>query len=205
MKENYGDLSDEALSLLAQEGDKEAERTLLLKYQNFVRFKAKDFFLMGGDREDLFQEGMIGLYKGIHSFKDTENTSFRGFVDLCIKRQLITVIRSANTKKNSPLNNYVSLNSQASEDLDRALEDILSVDSSSVDPEEIILIKETTSSMENLLKNNLSEFEWQILMEYLHGESYEDIGEKLKVSKKAVYNGIERVRRKVQLLMQERQ
>lgn len=203
MKENYGDLSDEALSLLAQEGDKEAERTLLLRYQNFVRFKTKDFFLTGGDREDLFQEGMIGLYKGMHSYKNTKNMSFRGFVDLCIKRQLITVIRSANTKKNSPLNNYVSLNSQSSEDLDRVLEDILSVDRNSIDPEEIILIKETTSSMEDLLKKNLSEFEWSILMEYLQGESYEDIGEKLGVTKKAVYNGIERVRRKVQNFIKE--
>ena len=201
MKEN--DLSDEQLSLLAQEGDKEAERLLLLRYQNFVRYKTKDFFLTGGDREDLFQEGMIGLYKGIHSYKPTENMSFRGFVDMCIKRQLITVIRSANTKKNSPLNNYVSLNAQSSEELDRVLEDILSVESSSVDPEEIILIKETTSSMEDLLKKNLSEFEWRILMEYLQGESYEEIGEKIGVPKKAVYNGIERVRRKVQALLKE--
>lgn len=195
LNSEYLKKNDEEIALLAQEGDKEAEQYLLTKYQNFVIYKTKDFFLNGGDKDDLIQEGMIGLFKGIHSFKETEKTSFRGFVSLCIKRQLITAIRFANTQKNSPLNNYISFNNQSSDD-DRSIEENLGSDSL-FNPEEIMLSKEKTKSLEDILKKNLSDFEWNIVLDYLSGESYEDISKRYKVTIKSIYNAIERVRKKV--------
>ena len=154
---------DEEVVKLAKDGDEFATEYLISKYKNFVRVKAKSYFLVGADREDIIQEGMIGLYKSIRDFRADKLSSFRAFAELCITRQIITAIKTATRQKHIPLNSYVSLNKPIyDEDSDRTMLDVLSSNKVS-DPEEVFISTELSSDLREKIKQNLSELESQVL------------------------------------------
>lgn len=190
----YKGLSDDDIVDLIHGGDRDAENYLLRKYKPFVISKVKDFFIQGGEIDDLIQEGMIGLYKGILSYKKDEASNFRNFADLCIRRQVITAIRSANRLKNQPLNNYLSLSNSSGDD-SRSYEDMLA----KVDfgPEDIILGKERILELENDMKKALSSLEWKVVYAYINGSSFEEMSEKFSMPIKSIYNAIDRSRKKI--------
>lgn len=189
---------DEQLVLLANAGDRIALETLINKYKNFVRAKARSYFLIGADREDIVQEGMIGLYKAIRDFRSDKLSSFRAFAELCITRQIITAIKTATRQKHIPLNSYISLNKPIyDEDSDRTLLDVIS-GSKVLDPEELIISQEELSAMQLKIGEILSELEWRVLMSYLQGKSYQEISMELKRQVKSIDNALQRVKRKLE-------
>ena len=170
---------DEEVVKLAKDGDEFATEYLISKYKNFVRVKAKSYFLVGADREDIIQEGMIGLYKSIRDFRADKLSSFRAFAELCITRQIITAIKTATRQKHIPLNSYVSLNKPIyDEDSDRTMLDVLSSNKVS-DPEEVFISTELSSDLREKIKQNLSELESQVLQSYLEGKSYQEMAKEL--------------------------
>lgn len=193
--EKYKKLSDDEIVYLAKNDDKLAETYLLEKYKPFVRSKVKNFFIQGGGTDDLIQEGMIGLYKAILSYKKEEAANFRNFADLCIRRQIITAIRGANRLKNKPLNDSFSLNNSPSDDNERAYEDLLA--KVEYGPEDIILGKERIIELEKEIKSTLSKLEWSVVYSYITGSSFDEIGKELGISIKTVYNAIDRSRKKI--------
>ena len=157
---------DEDVVGYAREGDDEALEYLINKYKNFVRAKARSYFLIGADREDIIQEGMIGLYKAIRDFRMDKLSSFRAFAELCITRQIITAIKTATRQKHIPLNSYVSLNKPIyDEDSDRTLLDVIS-GTKITDPEELIISREEFADIEEKMGEILSSLEWKVLMSY---------------------------------------
>lgn len=189
---------DEELVLLANEGDGIALETIINKYKNFVRAKARSYFLIGADREDIVQEGMIGLYKAIRDFRSDKLSSFRAFAELCITRQIITAIKTATRQKHIPLNSYISLNKPIyDEESDRTLLDVIS-GSKILDPEELIISREELSAMELKIGEILSELEWEVLMSYLQGKSYQEIAIELQRQVKSIDNALQRVKRKLE-------
>ena len=196
MKEQFKDFTDKKIALLAQDGDRDAELFLLEKYRNFVRSKSYSYFIVGGDSDDLLQEGLIGLYKGIHSFKETEKISFRNFASLCIKRQIITAIRSANCQKNQLLNTSLYFSQKVSDESEMTFEEMLGVDNS-FNPEDIILRKEQANLIEKTIKNELSLLEWTVFLGYMNGEKFSKMARKLDLPIKSVYNAIDRSRKKI--------
>ncbi|RBP44862.1 RNA polymerase sporulation sigma factor SigH [Garciella nitratireducens] len=191
-------LLDEELVQLANEGDLNALETIINKYKNFVKAKARSYFLIGADREDIFQEGMIGLYKAIRDFRGDKLASFRAFAELCITRQIITAIKTATRQKHIPLNSYVSLNKPIYDDeSDRTLMDVLSP-SKVLDPEELIINREKLNSMEGKIGELLSNLEWKVLSSYLEGKSYQEIAEELNRQVKSIDNALQRVKRKLE-------
>jgi RNA polymerase sporulation-specific sigma factor len=177
--DGYQALVDEDVVEYAREGDDAALEYLINKYKNFVRAKARSYFLIGADREDIIQEGMIGLYKAIRDFRLDKLSSFRAFAELCITRQIITAIKTATRQKHIPLNSYVSLNKPIyDEDSDRTLLDVLS-GSKITDPEELIISREEFDDIEEKMGEILSSLEWKVLMSYLEGKSYQEIVEGL--------------------------
>lgn len=193
--DKFKNLSDDEIIGLIRENNKLAENYILVKYRPFIIFKVKDFYIQGGEIDDLIQEGMIGLYKGILSYKVDEASNFRNFVDLCIRRQVITAIRSANRLKNQPLNNSLSLNETPSEEDNRGYEELLAKVEYS--PEDIILGKERILELEQEIKKALSPLEWKVVYAYIEGSSFEEISGELCVSIKSVYNAIDRSRKKI--------
>jgi RNA polymerase sporulation-specific sigma factor len=180
--DGYQALVDEDVVEYAREGDDAALEYLINKYKNFVRAKARSYFLIGADREDIIQEGMIGLYKAIRDFRLDKLSSFRAFAELCITRQIITAIKTATRQKHIPLNSYVSLNKPIyDEDSDRTLLDVLS-GSKITDPEELIISREEFDDIEEKMGEILSSLEWKVLMSYLEGKSYQEIAEDLQPS-----------------------
>lgn len=168
--EEYEDKTDEEVVTEAKDGDSIALEYLINKYKNFVKAKARSYFLIGADREDIIQEGMIGLYKAIRDFKGDKLSSFRAFAELCITRQIITAIKTATRQKHIPLNSYVSLNKPIyDEDSDRTLLDILS-GTKVTDPEELMINREEYNDIEFKIGEILSELEWRVLMLYLEGK-----------------------------------
>lgn len=199
-RDRYKDFDDDALVRLAQNDDKDAEQYLLLKYHRFVISKVNGFFLQGGDMDDLIQEGMIGLYKGIHSYDQNENTTFRGFADICIKRQVISAMRTANRLKNQPLNNSVSLNDSPKDEENRLMDDIIG-SRVAYSPEDIVLGKERLDLMEKEIKDKLSSLEWKVFYEYLCGTSFEEISTTLQMPVKSIYNALDRSRKKITMYL----
>lgn len=198
---NYEDLTDEAVAELARNYDGDALEFLLNKYKNFVRAKARSYFLIGADREDIVQEGMIGLYKAIRDFRPSKMTSFRAFAELCITRQIITAIKTATRQKHRPLNSYVSLNKPAyDEESDRMLIDVLSSVKVS-NPEDIIIGQEDYSTIESKMGKMLSPLEMQVLRKYIEGKSYFEVAEELGRSVKSVDNALQRVKNKLEKLI----
>ena len=198
---NYEDLTDEAVAELARNYDGDALEYLLNKYKNFVRAKARSYFLIGADREDIVQEGMIGLYKAIRDFRPSKMTSFRAFAELCITRQIITAIKTATRQKHRPLNSYVSLNKPAyDEESDRMLIDVLSSVKVS-NPEDIIIGQEDYSTIESKMGKLLSPLEMQVLRKYIEGKSYFEVADELGRSVKSVDNALQRVKNKLEKLI----
>lgn len=197
-------LSDEEIVMEAKNGDIVALEFLINKYKNFVKAKARSYFLIGADREDIIQEGMIGLYKAIRDFRDDKLSSFRAFAELCITRQIITAIKTATRQKHIPLNSYVSLNKPIyDEDSDRTLLDILS-GSKITDPEELMINREEYNDIEFKMGEILSELEWKVLTLYLEGKSYQEIAVDLERHVKSIDNALQRVKRKLERYLEVR-
>ncbi|MDD2443183.1 MAG: RNA polymerase sporulation sigma factor SigH [Desulfotomaculaceae bacterium] len=200
----YQVLVDEEVVDFAREGDDNALEYLINKYKNFVRAKARSYFLIGADREDIIQEGMIGLYKAIRDFRMDKLSSFRAFAELCITRQIITAIKTATRQKHIPLNSYVSLNKPIyDEDSDRTLLDVIS-GSKITDPEELIISREEFDDIEEKMGEILSSLEWKVLMSYLEGKSYQEIAEDLNRHVKSIDNALQRVKRKLERYLEKR-
>ena len=192
----YADMTDEELIVKIKSGDMHAQNYLLEKYSDLVNIKAHKFFLIGADDDDMFQEGMIGLYKAIKSFDSEKQNSFKTFANLCIERQLITAIKSSNRQKHIPLNSSFSLNLSAyDENDDTSVIEILDAKTAE-DPLETITKKEYYEFIENRIDQNLSLFEKQVLNRYVQGESYIDIAAKLDTPVKSIDNAIQRIRKK---------
>lgn len=191
-------LEDEKLVELVHQGTGEALDFLIHKYQNFVRAKAKAYFLIGADKEDIVQEGMIGLYKAIRDFKEDKLTSFKAFAELCITRQIITAIKTATRQKHIPLNSYVSLDKPIyDEESDRTLMDVIS-GTKVMDPEELIINQEEFRQIEGKMTELLSDLERKVLALYLDGQSYQEISEELNRHVKSIDNALQRVKRKLE-------
>lgn len=199
----YEDLVDEEIVALAQGGDTLAQEYLINKYRNFVRAKARAYFLIGADREDIIQEGMIGLYKAIRDFRLDKLASFRAFAELCVTRQIITAIKTATRQKHSPLNSAVSLNKPIyDEDSDRTLMDVFQADVN--DPEEVVISQEEYGDIEAKMGEFLSDLEWKVLNYYLDGKSYQEIAQELHRHVKSIDNALQRVKRKLERYLEKR-
>ena len=195
-KSKYEDIPDEEIIKLIKLGDKNALNYLLEKYNDIVNMKANKFFIIGAEKEDMVQEGMIGLYKAIKSFDTEKQNSFKTFANLCIERQLITAIKTSNRQKHIPLNSSFSLNTSAyNENDETSIIEIL--DTKLVeDPLETITKKEYFADVESKIDKNLSDFERQVLNFYIQGDSYINIANKLASPVKAIDNAIQRIRKK---------
>jgi len=195
---------DEELVVMARSGNDRALEYLLCKYQNFVKAKAKSYFLIGADKEDIYQEGMIGLFKAIRDFKDDKLASFKVFAELCITRQIITAVKTATRQKHIPLNTYISLNKPIyDEESDRTLLDILSGIRVS-DPEELIIDREEMENIESKIEEVLSGLEMEVLNSYLDGKSYQEIASDLDRQAKSIDNALQRVKRKLEKCLEQR-
>jgi RNA polymerase sporulation-specific sigma factor len=202
--QEYDVMLDEEIVEDAKEGNPAAQEYLINKYKNFVRAKARSYFLIGADKEDIVQEGMIGLYKAIRDFKKDKLSSFRAFAELCITRQIITAIKTATRQKHIPLNSYVSLNKPIyDEDSDRTLLDVLT-GTKVTDPEELIISREEFYDIEEKMGEILSKLEWQVLMSYLEGKSYQEISRELNRHVKSIDNALQRVKRKLERYLEVR-
>ena len=195
--------TDEEIVEMCHAGDTAAEEYLLDKYKNFVRSKARSYFLVGADHEDIVQEGMIGLYKSIRDFRTDKLSSFRAFAELCITRQIITAIKTATRQKHIPLNNYVSLNKPIyDEESDRTLLDVI-VEGRISDPEELIINMENVGNIRAKINEVLSGLEQEVLNAYLDGKSYQEIAESLGRHVKSIDNALQRVKRKLEKYLEE--
>ncbi|SDL26573.1 RNA polymerase sporulation sigma factor SigH [Natronincola ferrireducens] len=195
---------DEVIVEAAKNGEIEALELLIKKYKNFVRSKARSYFLIGADREDIIQEGMIGLYKAIRDYKPDKLSSFKAFAELCITRQIITAIKTATRQKHIPLNSYVSLNKPIyDEESDRTLLDVIS-GHKITDPEELMICKEELSHIEDKIGEILSDLECKVLMLYLQGRSYQEIACDLNRHVKSIDNALQRVKRKLERYLEVR-
>lgn len=192
--------TDEELVKLAQMGDEDAEEYLIGRYKELVKSKSHLYFMAGADREDIVQEGMIGMFKAIRSYEMEKDASFRTFAELCINRQIITAIKGATRLKHSPLNTSVSLSRPMSENDETAqtLAETLSSDSTS-DPEALLLLKEVANYIVGNGTDIFSDLEMKVWSEYLHGKSYTDIAKQMGKSPKAIDNAIQRTKRKLSL------
>ena len=191
-------MDDAKVAMLANQEDSLASEYLLNKYKNFVRAKARTYFLVGADREDLIQEGMIGLFKAIRDFLPDKQVSFRAFAELCITRQIITAIKAATRQKHKPLNSYVSLNKPVfDEESDRMLVDIIT-SAKVLTPEDIIIDKEDIASIEEKIGEMLSGLERDVLRLYLMGRSYQQIALQLDRRVKSIDNALQRVKSKLE-------
>ncbi|MBN4062817.1 MAG: RNA polymerase factor sigma-70 [Alkaliphilus sp.] len=194
----YSMLPDETIVEDAKSGDEVALNLLINKYRNFVRAKARSYFLIGADKEDIIQEGMIGLYKAIRDYRSDKLASFRAFAELCITRQIITAIKTATRQKHIPLNSYVSLNKPIyDEESDRTLLDVIS-GHKVTDPEELIICREELGYIESKIGEVLSDLEWKVLMLYLQGKSYQEMSVDLNRHVKSIDNALQRVKRKLE-------
>ncbi|MGD8192793.1 RNA polymerase sporulation sigma factor SigH [Brevibacillus ginsengisoli] len=201
----YDLMSDEEVVDLVRDNDAEALEYLINKYKNFVRAKARSYFLIGADREDIVQEGMIGLYKSIRDFRGDKLTSFKAFAELCITRQIITAIKTATRQKHIPLNSYVSLDKPIyDEDSDRTLLDVI-CGTKVTDPEELFINREEFDDIEGKMSEILSDLERQVLMLYLDGRSYQQIAVDLKRHVKSIDNALQRVKRKLERYLEGRE
>lgn len=199
----YEGMTDEDVVSLRRTGDSVAVEYLLNKYKNFVRSKARSYFLIGADHEDIVQEGMIGLYKAIRDFRPEKLASFRAFAELCITRQIITAIKTATRQKHIPLNSYVSLNKPLyDEESDRTLLDVCAEGHSS-NPEELIISQEDLRGIHQRIDEVLSDLEQEVLAAYLDGKSYQEIADNLGRHVKSIDNALQRVRRKLERYLED--
>ena len=203
LSSRFADVPDEQVVGLAQQGDSVAVEYLLGKYKNFVRSKARSYFLIGADHEDIVQEGMIGLFKAVRDYQAERLSSYRAFAELCITRQIITAIKTATRQKHVPLNSYVSLNKPIyDEESDRTLMDVI-VEGRAQNPEELIIGRENLVSIRDRVDKVLSSLEQDVLNAYLDGKSYQEIADKLGRHVKSIDNALQRVKRKLEKYMEE--
>jgi len=193
----YHDMDDEGIVSLAGSGDKVAEEYLINKYKNFVRARARSYFLIGADKEDIVQEGMIGLFKAIRDYKPDRQSSFLAFAELCVTRQIITAVKTSTRQKHIPLNSYISLNKPVYDDeSDRTLIDVFSGSQTS-DPEELVINKEEFEAMEGRMGEILTPLERQTLVYYLDGKTYQEIADTLQRPVKSIDNAVCRIKSKL--------
>lgn len=197
----YEELTDEEIIAFIRADDRMAMDYLISKYKNLVRKKAKALFLIGGDRDDLIQEGMIGLYKAIRDYQKEKAATFFTFADLCVSRQMYTAIKNSNTKKNLPLNNYVSIDASASSfdpDNSEAISYVANLaHARNMNPEELFIDRENTKQLESKMLERLSDFEKEILSLYLKDLNYGQIAKILSKEPKAIDNGLQRIKKKL--------
>ena len=199
MNNNYNNMSDEELLEAIKKDDTQALDFLICKYKDLVNSKVNKYFIIGAEKEDIVQEGLIGLYKAVKDYNPDKQNSFKSFANLCIERQLITAIKSSNRQKHMPLNSYLSLNMTAFENEDGNNDtQIVDVLENTVieDPLDTITKKEYFLSVENVIDSSLSDFEKKVLNRYVQGESYVKIAERLDAPVKSVDNAIQRIRKK---------
>ena len=203
--DRFKDLTDEEIVRMAQEEhDAGATDYIVHKYRNFVKAKARSYFLIGADKEDIIQEGMIGLYKATRDFRGDKQASFRAFADLCVTRQIITAIKTATRQKHIPLNSYVSLNKPIyTDESERTLMDVVSAAPVS-DPEELIISRENFADIELKMNEVLSDLEWQVLIAYLEGKAYNEMSQELHRHVKSIDNALQRVKRKLERYLEMR-
>lgn len=205
--EKYQELTDEEVLEQIHSQDQTGIDYLLEKYKHVVRQKARALFLIGGDRDDLIQEGMIGLYKAIRDYNKEKETSFSSFADLCISRQIYSAIKASNRKKNIPLNTYISFYAPVT-DKENEAEDALSVGdvmsaSLQTNPEEVLIDRESTYLIEQELERRLSSMELEVVRLYITGMKYTEIATLLSKEPKAIDNALQRIRSKVNQICKE--
>lgn len=196
---NLKDMSDEELvNLIKEDNNKDALEFLLSKYKELVNMKVSKYFIIGAEREDMVQEGMIGLYKAIQSFEVDKQSSFKSFANMCIERQMITAIKTSNRQKHMPLNSYLSLNASVGDSEDDDSKDLMDIFNANIieDPLDTITKKEYYKNVEITIDKSLSSFEKEVLKRFINGESYEQIATKLDTPVKSVDNAIQRIRKK---------
>lgn len=199
---NFEGMDDERLVYIARQGNDSALEFLMNKFRGLVKQRSRAYFLIGGDREDLIQEGMLGLFKAIRDFRADKEASFRVFAELCITRQLITAIKTASRRKHAPLNTYISLDGPAyGEENDITLFDIVPKENAAANPEEIVLTRERQSDVGSMLLKLLSTYERAVFHHYLQGESYQEIGRILGKTPKSIDNALQRIKKKVSHLL----
>ena len=196
---DYDNISDEDLIEIIKSGDKRAFDYLINKYKELVNMKVGKYFIIGAERDDIIQEGLIGLFKAIKSYKSDMQNSFKSFANMCIERQLITAIKTSNRQKHMPLNSYLSLNISAYDEedgeSDTSLIDIFDSELAE-DPLDTITKKEYYQDLESTIDRTLSDFEKQVLGQYINGKSYVQIAESLDTTVKSIDNAIQRIRKK---------
>lgn len=199
---NYSECSDEMLVSMFRMKDETAIEVLFERYKQLVRKKRTAMFIIGGDSDDLIQEGMIGLYKAVRDYDETKDASFATFASMCVNRQIMSAVTASNRKKNQPLNNYLSFDVSAGEDEenDMSLLDVLVTDDR-LNPEDMYIGKESENRILEQIKNALSPFEKQVLELYMEDKDYKEIAVILGKEAKSVDNAIQRIRTKVQKLL----
>lgn len=201
---DFEHLTDEEAVIIAKNGNSAAIDHIIEKYKNLVKSRARTYFLIGADKEDIIQEGMIGLYKAIRDYDSDKPASFRGFAEICITRQIITAIKTATRQKHIPLNSYISLNKSAYDDeSERTMLEMIA-EKESFNPEEIMITKEHFSFMLTKMAEVLSKFEWRVMNLFLDGKSYSEIAKKLDKSEKSIDNALQRIKKKVEKFLQNK-
>lgn len=201
----YNELPDEKLIELLNQGNMQVMDRLLEKYKNMVRRKARAMFLVGGDTDDLIQEGMIGLYKAIRDYDCNRDTSFLTFANLCIDRQIYTAVNNSNRKKHGPLNSYVSI---FGTEADSGIYEEYYVDQhldENRNPEELFIDRENVRYIEKALEKSLSKFEWEVIKMYIDGDGYQEIARRMDKKPKAIDNALQRIKSKVNGIIEEMQ
>ena len=201
---DYSIMKDEEVVNLVHQGDFLAQDYLLNKYKTFVKTKSRAYFLIGADKEDITQEGMIGLYKAIRDYRDNKNASFKSFAELCINRQLITAIKAAGRQKHMPLNSSVSLNKTVYEDEgENTYINIIESAEAVTSPETIFIGIENRNFIVENIMTALSSFEKRVLNLYLQGKTYSEIAQIMEKSEKSIDNALQRVKKKTEKLMEK--
>ncbi|MGI6174507.1 MAG: RNA polymerase sporulation sigma factor SigH [Christensenellales bacterium] len=205
MNEKYGEMTDEELVRLSQSGQNDAQDALLIRYMAFVRKKAHSYFLAGADREDVVQEGMLGLYKAIRDYKPEKLTSFRTFAEICMTRHIISAIKTATRQKHIPLNSYISLNKPVyNQEYGRTLIDVLSSETTA-NPEDLVIDSENIRHLEGRIEKEFTALEKKVFYRYLEGKSYAEISADTGFHLKSIDNTLQRVKRKLLKMLAEKQ
>lgn len=197
--ERFSSLSDEEIvDIYQRENNHFATDYIVQRYKNFVRSKARSYFLMGADKEDIIQEGMIGLYKATRDYNRDREVSFKSFAELCITRQIISAIKGASRQKHIPLNSYISLNKPAYDDSERTLIEVLETEKN-LDPEEVVINREQYALIKEVMEAVLSPLEWEVLRGYMDAKSYQEMAEEHHRSVKSIDNALQRVKKKMEV------
>ena len=197
--DRFTSLTDEEIVAICQEeNNHHATDYIVQRYKNFVRSKARSYFLMGADKEDIIQEGMIGLYKATRDFNQDHKISFKAFAELCITRQIISAIKGASRQKHIPLNSYISLNKPAYDDSERTLIEVLETEKN-LDPQEVVINREQYSLIKEVMEAVLSPLEWDVLRGYMDAKSYQEMAEEHHRSVKSIDNALQRVKKKIEV------